>query len=792
MSKGINEDYARAERFLYWNKDRFIVNADIQHHWIGAEDRFWYLRTAGENKKEFVVIDATTGARVPAFDHERVAAALSRALRTHIEATALPFKVFRYTAYKTAIQFRLADELWTCQLNTSVCSRESLTKERLSETLSPNGQWAVFVRDHNLWARPTAGGPQFALTTDGIEHYGYAGPPGDNRQKITDIRYPKPTPPEVIWSPDSRYLLTHRVDERKVADMFLVQSVPEDGSVRPRLFTHRYAIPGDENVPEVEPVVFDIGARRKVNIQTAPLMEFLMTPIVARNMWWSADSARIYYLDMDRFSKSISLNAADPVDGQVTEVLRETSKTFLLPANGGLHQNPSTRVLSNGAIIWYSERDGWGHLYYYEATGKLRNQITRGAYVVRGIVRVDEVAGKIHFIAGGREAARDPYYQHLYSINMDGSKLTLLTPEDAEHQISTPETPLQTIDSDTDLVSTEQEKNAFSSSGRYFVYSYCRPDTPPVLTLRSATGQLIKELEVGDISALKKGGYIPVEPFQVVAADGTTLLYGNLFRPSTFDPEKKYPIIDSIYPGPQTNRVRKTFSGATFDVTSPAALAELGFIVVTIDGRGTPHRSKTFLDDLYGSMGKAGNLEDHIAGVRQLGQRYPYMDLDRVGIYGVSGGGYAAAHAILTYPEFYKVAVSAEGNHDQLANYASWGETYNGPVSQGDYQSSANQNFAANLKGKLLLMHGDMDENVPPAQTMKLVDALIKANKDFDLLIIPNGNHLVARSPYFIRRMWDYFVCHLLGTDPPPGYAIHAPRWVMAQLNLQGSVPDHR
>ena len=467
-------------------------------------------------------------------------------------------------------------------------------------------------------------------------------------------------------------------------------------------------------------------------------------------------------------------------------MLKETSKTFLLPgdARGGAQNAfPSVRVLRNGDVVWYSERDGWGHLYYYNGrTGKLRNQITRGQWIVRDIVRVDEAAGKINFTAGGVAPERDPYYLHLYSVKLDGSALTLLTPEDGEHSLLTPEKPLQKFGPAADSFASETEKSSFSASGKYFVHSHSRPDKPPQLTVTSVASRRVKPLESADISVLERGGYQAIEPFRVLAADGKTPIYGNIHRPSNFDPKNKYPVIDSIYPGPQVSRAAKTFSAAVFDTLGAQALAELGFIVITIDGRGTPHRSKAFLDDVYGQMGKAGNLADHVAGIRQLAERYPFMDIDRVGIYGVSGGGYASTHAILTYPDFYKVAVSSEGNHTQLGYVSAWGETFNGPVGEADYASAGNEHLAVNLRGKLLLMHGDMDDNVSPSLTMRVVDRLIKANKDFDLLIMPNGNHGVFISPYFLRRQWDYFVRHLDGCRAAGGYEMKQPEWVAEKL----------
>jgi len=776
-------DYARAERFLPWNEDRYILNGEVQPHWIGTQDRLWYLRTTGGGVKEFVVVNAATGERTPAFDQKKLAAALATATRTDIDPARLPFSVFRYTHDQHAIQFHIGDALWTCQLATSVCTAEPPSNVKPDEALSPDGKWAVFLKDRNLWARSTSGGAPFALTSDGVEHYDYAGAPGSDRHPITDIRHPKPTPPQVLWSPDSRRVLSYRLDERQVKDMFLIEGVPEDGSLRPKLYTYRYPLPGDAEIPQQNLLVFDVEARRQVKFATPPLIMLIDSLITQHYAWWSPDGSKVYYLDSDRFAKFLSLNVADVATGTVRKILEETG-TMVLPGDaraGANNDYPEVKILKNGDVIWYSERDGWGHLYYYNgATGKLRNEITHGNWTVRDIVRVDEAAGRIYFTAGSADERRDPYYRQLYSVNLDGSKLTLLTPEDADHWISSPERPFWTQGNlhvtDPDPWTPPQEKGSFSPSGRYFFDRYSRPDLPPVLVLRTATGKLVKQLETADITPLRADGYTPIEPFRVLAADGKTPIYGNVFRPSHFDPQRKYPIIDAIYPGPQIIRTGKDLISASFDPLMAPALAELGFIVVTIDGRGTPHRSRAFLDAAYGQMSKAGNLDDHVAGIRQLAQRYPYMDIERVGICGVSGGGYASTHAILSHPEFYKVAVSAEGNHNQLVYLAPWGETYNGPVGDTDYKDAANETFAANLKGKLLLMHGDLDDNVSPALTLRVVNALIKANKDFDLLIIPNGNHDIAvESTYFIRREWDYFVRNLLGAEPPAHYEIKSP-----------------
>jgi dipeptidyl-peptidase 4 len=721
------DDYARAERFLIWHESRYVTNGDIQAHWIGKEDRFWYERVGAGGGREWVVVDAADGRQTVLSSPPSTASPASR-----IAASA-------------------------------------------GDAVSPDGHWVVFRKGHDLWARASDGGDDFALTTDGIEHDDYGGAPGDSTHTVTEQRYSKVTPPELVWSPDSTRILTYRLDERRVKSLYLVQAAPENGSLRPALYEYRYALPGDAAIPESQLLMIDLRQRRTSVLDTPPLPAQFESAIKRHDVWWSADGTRVYFLRRDRFSKWVSLNVGDAATGRVRELLRETSKTFVQTSadTNPFGDDPAVRILKNGDIIWFSERDGWGHLYYYDATGRLRHPITRGSWLVRSIVRIDEPRRTVYFMASGREAGRNPYEQHLYRIHFDGSGLRLLTPEDAEHapamRLSDPATAA--------VPSSPTELDRFSPSGRFFVDNYSRPDAPPVFALRTADGQLVRELERADTSKLREAGYTPIEPFRVLAADGKTVIDGNLFRPSTFDPHRKCAVIDAIYPGPQDTRTRTTFSGAAFDYFEAQSLAELGFVVVTIDGRGTPHRSRAFLDYAYGRLDKASDIDDHIAGIRQLAQRYPYMDLDRVGIDGVSGGGFASAHGILTHPEFYKVAVSASGDHDARAYLSLWGETYNGPLSESDYRLSSNVPLAGNLYGKLLLMHGEMDDNVSPALTLQLADALIRHNKDFDLLLIPNQNHNAFFAPYFIRRKWDYFVRHLQGEEPPSGYEIRQPQW---------------
>jgi dipeptidyl aminopeptidase/acylaminoacyl peptidase len=466
---------------------------------------------------------------------------------------------------------------------------------------------------------------------------------------------------------------------------------------------------------------------------------------------WSPDGSRIVFVSTSRNHKNEVLRLADPVTGEVRDVFEEKVATYF--ESGSDHANWRFLAASN-EVVWFSERDNWGHLYLYDLqTGRLKNQITTGEGNVVQLLRVDEKNRRLTFLGAGREKGRDPYFLHLYSVGFDGRDLRLLTPEDADHEV------------------------VLSPSGRYFIDVYSKPEVPQVSVLRNEEGKLLLAFEKADISRLLAAGWKPPLPFTVKARDGVTDLYGLMFRPTNFDPDKKYPIINNIYPGPQSGSVRsRSFLPASGDAQS---LAELGFIVVQIDGMGTPGRSKAFHDAYYGNMGD-NTLPDQVAGMKELAQRYPWIDIERAGIYGHSGGGYATCDAMFRYPDFFKVGVSQAGNHDNRGYEDDWGEKWQGLLlanadGTSNYDSQANQNFAKDLKGKLLLAHGTMDSNVPPYNTLLVVDELIKANKDFDLILFPNRGHGFGNEPYMVRRRWDYFVRHLLGAEPPTGYELKPP-----------------
>jgi len=524
----------------------------------------------------------------------------------------------------------------------------------------------------------------------------------------------------------------------------------------PQLQSWKYPLPGDETVSTIQRVVIDVDSKQAVRLKMPPDQHrsSLCDNLVCRggdwnDVQWAPDSSSLAFASTSRDHRRTVLRVANPSSGEVRDVLEETVKTFFESGNGRVNWR---YLPASNEVIWFSERDNWGQLYLYDLqSGKLKRQITSGDGNVTQLLHVDTKDRVLLFQAVGREPGRDPYFTHCYRIGMDGGAPELLTPEDANHDIS------------------------MSPSGRYFVDNYSKPDLPAIAVVRGADGKLIADLERADITRLLATGWKAPQPITVKGRDGVTDLYGLMYRPTHLVSGRKYPIVNHIYPGPQTGSVgNRSFSVARGDAQ---ALAELGFVVVEIDGMGTPWRSKKFHEAYYGDMAD-NTLPDQIAGMKELARRYPWIDITRVGIYGHSGGGYATAAAMFHYPDFFKVGIAESGNHDNRVYEDDWAEKWMGLLeNRGDgfsnYESQANQNFASNLKGKLLLAHGTMDNNVPPNNTLLVVDALIKANKDFDLLMIPNAAHGYGDAAnYMTRRRWDYFVRNLLGAEPPTEYRL--------------------
>ena len=730
FAQGTLEDYRRAESMMWMNVDKTLFHATVQPHWIEKGSAFWY-RDQARDGVWFIKVVPEKKVRVRAFDHERLAAALSALLQKDVQAGALPFREFAYVDKGRAITFVIEKRRFRYDLKTAALAElEKEADSNPQESLSPDKKWIAFLKGPNLWVRDAETKEAFALTTDGETDYDYAAArswywmecasdpePGKDERTI-----------DVTWSPDSKKLVTVRTDRRGVGKLWLYQACPDSG-YRAKVWSYERSLPGETNTPKVDYWVFDVASRSGVKVDLEPQS----TVVAWGSPTWFDDSRSLSVQQYERGYQTLNLLAIDPESGAVRTVIHETSETQV-----DVDKRDYRVLQKRGEVVWMSERSGWSMLYLYDWT--------TGEYVVRSILHVDEDQGVVYFMAGGREPGHDPYYQHLYRIGLDGQGLKLLTPEDAEHEIS------------------------LSPDQKYFVDTYSRGDLPPVHGIRRLKdGKPVLSLGEADVRDLLATGWRFPERFVVKARDGQTDLYGVIFRPSSFDPEKKYPVIDGTYSGPQAMRTPKSFRSGCRN--SDVELAELGFVVITVDGLGTANRSKAFHDFSYRNLGDIG-APDHITAMRQLAEKYPYLDLDRVGIYGHSAGGYDAAHALLTHPEFYKVAVASAGNHDHQMAKAWWPEHWMGlPVGK-HYVEQSNLTLAKNLQGKLLLVHGDMDNNVNPASSLRLAGELIKANKDFDLLLIPNRDHNLGGHNYFTRKRWDYFVRHLLGVEPPREYEI--------------------
>lgn len=732
--QGSRLDYERAERFLQWNLEKLVHTGDVTPHWVEESDQFWYSKPGPD--KEFLLVDAQQNTRAPAFDHTKLAAALSKSSGKEFRPNRLPFDSFEFVQKGSAIRFEAEARRWTCDLTAYKCENEKLPPSW--ESISPDGKWAAFADHCNLYVRNISTGTVVQLTRDGEKSWDYATPlPSSNlmvEQGTEDVHQPA----AIFWSPDSNKVVTYRIDSRNAGRFTTLQFAPPD-QLRPKAFTYVYPLPG-EVVPTAQPIIFDVHTAQRVEVQTDLLEIFFQG---GPDFAWFKDNKRSHYMFRSRGEKRVEFREVDAATGRQRVVVEEEAETYIDPG-----ENRAEIVNDGAEILWISERDGWNHIYLYNGqTGKLENQVTKGPWVVHGIAHVDDKARQVYFLAGGREAGEDPYLIHLYKIKFDGTGLELLTRENANHTVSV------------------------SPDGKFFVDNYSRPDLPGESLLRRISdGSVVRNLEKADASALLKTGWKYPEAFQGKAEDGKTDIYGLIWRPSNFDSSKKYPVVEQIYTGPQGFFVPKTFGAAISGRRGLQSMAELGFIVVMVDGRGTTGRSRAFHEYSYRNLG--GAFDDHVALIRQMGARFPHMDLDRVGIYGTSAGGYGAAHAMLVHPEFYKVCVSISGDHDARLDKAWWNELYQGYPMGKDYFEQSNMTLAGRLRGRLLLVHGDVDHNVHPVETMRFVDALIKANKNFDMLLVPNMYHGEGRNTYLIRRRWDYFVEYLLGVTPPEGYEI--------------------
>lgn len=743
------DDYARAERFLPAMASPLVTGIGGRPNWL-PDGRFWY-RTSVADGFAFVLVDPARRTRGGAFDQPRLAQALGAATGARVEPNRLPFTTFDLSTDGKSIAVTASNRRWRCDIVAYACAAADTARAAgapgaapRNSSVSPDGKRAAYIKDYNLWLRDLVSGKETQLTSDGIKDFGYA---------TNNAGWVKSDSPVLTWSPDSKKIATFQHDGRGVSDMYLVNT-----SVgAPTLQAWKYPLPGDSVIFRISRVIIDLdtpNGPRVVRFQMPPdqhrstVSDHVACPRGICDVLWYPDASALAFVSSSRDHKQAWMRVADASTGAVRTLFEEKSATQVGDASG----TENWRVLpASNELIWWSERENWGHLYLYNlSTGQLKQRISSSDGNVDDVQRVDEKTRTVYFVGGGKEAGRDPYFRHFYRVGLNGKGQTLLTPENADHTVT------------------------LSPDGKYFVDAYSTPTTTPVAVLRDMNGKAVLELERADASRLLATGWHPPTSVTMKARDGKTDIYGLMFTPSKLDSTKKYPIVDYIYPGPQSGSVgSRSFSPARSD---HQALSELGFIVVAIDGMGTPGRSKAFHDAYYGDMGD-NTLPDQVAGIKELAQRYRWIDVDKVGIWGHSGGGFATAAAMFHFPDFFKVGISESGNHDNRNYEDDWGERYQGLLERrsgsDNYADEANQTHAKNLKGKLMLAHGGLDGNVPPYNTYLVVDALIKANKDHDLVVFPNAGHGYGQaSSYMMRRRWDYFVKNLLGAEPPKEYEI--------------------
>lgn len=768
QAQGTKADYERFDKIGDITGGK-VFRTKVEAHWLAGTKCFWYRNDLGHGRKDFVFVDAAAGKRKAAFDHERLAKDLAKATGKAFEAHKLPFDAIEYRKADgddkgllgEAVYFKAAGKSWKINLKDQSLTEDTpgdgkvsvlrgipAPQQEASEllfsqspqpaaeaTLQPHEKPAepelqfpqspeekkgaaqkeegkkveAFIKDHNVWLRLGKGGEEVALTTDGEE--------GDAYQS------------DFQWSPDRRKLIGFRHKKAQEHMVHFVESSPKD-QLQPKLHSNDYLKPGDQ-IAQTKPHLFDIAGKKEV-----PLDETLFAnPWSISSYRWEIDSSRFTFYYNQRGHDVVRIVAIDAESGEVTALIDDPSKTFVNYSN----YNHRQLLESTNEMIWMSERDGWNHLYLFDfGSGQLKNQITKGPWIVRNVDRVDVAKRQIWFQAGGIHPEQDPYYIHYCRINFDGTGLVKLTAGDGTHSIE------------------------YSPDREFIIDTYSRVDMPPVNELRRVSdGSLVCTLEESDASELEATVWQRPERFVAKGRDGTTDIYGVIFRPSTFDPNKKYPVIEQIYAGPHGSFVPKDFSPCH----GAQRWAELGFILVQIDGMGTSHRSKAFHDVCWKNVGDGG-LPDRILWIKEAAKKYPYMDISRVGIFGGSAGGQSSTGALLMHGDFYKVAVSDCGCHDNRMDKIWWNEAWMGWPVGPEYAESSNVTHAHKLQGKLLLIVGELDRNVDPASTMQVVDALVKADRDFDMLIIPGAGHGAAGSPYGKRRQKDYFVRNLLGVEP--------------------------
>lgn len=722
VSQGTVDDYKRAYALREQYSARKVYYADVQPRWIAGTHEFWYVRHTPEGNR-YVVVDAGRRTRKDLFQHEKLVAALSSLSGKEVTPATLYLKDLRVNARLDTVRFVFDNHRWTYFTRKDRLTDEGRVpapvprphwmvrddEKNHAPVLSPDGKYKAYIKESNIYVQELATGRERQLSIDGtLGHYYSA---------------------YIHWSPDSKKLAACKIRPVEKRYVHYVESSPAD-QLQPRLHTQEYAKPGDE-LPFKVPCIFHVESGEIIQ----PSTELFSHQYALHGPVWDADSRTVTFEYNQRGHQVYRVLELNAHTGEVRILIEETHDKYVNYTRYFRHN------LADGKhIIWMSERDNWNHLYLYDReAARAVCQITRGEWYVREVIGVDEENRQIYFSANGVVPGEDPYLIRYYRIGFDGTGMTCLTPETGMHTAW------------------------FSADRKYLVDVWSMVDKAPRAVLReAATGKEIMPLETADISRLKAAGWKAPEVFVAKGRDGQTDMWGLIVRPTNFDPARKYPIIEYIYQGPGSHYVPKTFQAYNWYMTS---LAELGFIVVMVDGMGTSFRSRAFENVCYQNLKDAG-LPDHIAWIRAAARKYPYMDTDRVGIYGCSAGGQESTAAVLFHPDFYKAAYSACGCHDNRMDKIWWNELWMGYPVGNQYKENSNVENAHLLTRPLMLAVGEMDDNVDPASTMQLVNALIKADKDFELVVLPGARHTVGES-FGEHKRYDFFVRHLLKVNPP-------------------------
>lgn len=716
-------DYKRADELAGLVADK-VYGGSVRPVWIGENGRFMYENFT-EAGTDYIIVDPRTTSKRMAFDQVKFAEAFEKATGQRAEPRKLPIRNLVFSDRLSSFAFIYDGFNWICNLKDYSITRGDAFAERQrpsgwdwgfrdeltgSPVTSPDKKWNAYIRNWNVFIRTVDGKDEYQLSFDGGTGEYYSS-------------YMK-------WSDDSRKLVAYRVKPAEKHIIHYIESSPED-QLQPKHYSYEYQKPGDA-VPQKYPQLFDIETKKHIKVDDSLIPD----QYSINNIAWRSGNGSFTYEYNKRGHQVYRVISVDAQTGVSTVIVDETSPTFINYSGKYFRYD----LKSSNDIVWASERDGWNHLYLYDAvTGKVRNQITKGEWVVRGVSFVDEDRRQVVFQASGIEPG-DPYFIHYYRINLDGSGMTRLTEGYGNHDA------------------------VFSPAKNYFIDTWSRVDEAPVSVLRKTSdGSVVMPLEKADISKLLATGIRLPEPFTAKGRDGITDIWGIIIRPVNFDASKKYPVIEYIYAGPHSSFVPKSFRSFYGEMNQ---LAELGFIVVQIDGMGTSNRSKAFHDVCWKNIKDAG-FPDRILWIKAAAAKYPYIDITRVGIYGGSAGGQNAAGAVLFHPDFYKAAVAACGCHDNRMDKMWWNEQWMGWPVGPEYAESSNVENAWRLKGKLLLINGEMDNNVDPASTEQLVNALIKAKKDFEYVFVPGAKHISNGGEYGNRKRRDFFVRNLLGCEPP-------------------------